>query len=360
MEIHPTYDAVERLKSLPAKAAAGAIPQEDHDKLHRQAFAGEITGKEVRRQVPALSKGIRLASSAPTGDPDQDKVRAVEQQIAVAAAGGPQHQGARLRLGVGFQPVRIILLLMVIISLAPASVGAQSAVERVAERATTAHDTYCAEVAATENAGDAAQALVEVGEAWAEVARVQEATGNEWLLYWVGVLARCLSQDDRAAEALIAFLESDTATEGLPAMEQDARKRLMRLRPDYLPPNSLDPEALPTTPDQRRRSGQIAGGVVLAIGAAGAGTGSAAGFAGLAETHSTLTTATHSRAEVDGLLARGDGQAVAGIGLAAGATAAIVASIAAIADASKAPQVQVGVLAAPLASGVALTVGGRW
>lgn len=83
----PSYTAVAKLNSLKNKVDAGAVPQEDYDNLHRQAFAGEITSEEVRRQAAALSKGIRLASNAPKGDPDQDKVRAVEQQIAVAAAG---------------------------------------------------------------------------------------------------------------------------------------------------------------------------------------------------------------------------------------------------------------------------------
>ena len=223
-----------------------------------------------------------------------------------------------------------------------------------------AHDTYCAEVAGSADDGDAALALVEVGGAWAEVARVQEATGNEWLLYWVGVLAQCLSQDDRAAQALVEFLESDTATEGLLAMERDARKRLMRLRPDYVPPEPPDPVASPTSPEQQRRSGQIAGGVVLAIGAAGAGAGSGAGFAGLAGTESTLTTATHPTAEVDGLLAQGDGQLVAGVGLAVGTTAAIAASIAAFADAGGRSPADVVFLVAPVPDGAALTVGGRW
>ena len=83
----PTYTAVRKLNALKNKVDAGAVPQEDYDNLHRQAFAGEIDSEEVRRQAHALSKGIRLASNAPKGDPDQDKVRAVEQQIAVAAAG---------------------------------------------------------------------------------------------------------------------------------------------------------------------------------------------------------------------------------------------------------------------------------
>lgn len=252
------------------------------------------------------------------------------------------------------------LLLSIAIVLLPATAGAQSAVERVAARASNAHDTYCAEVAGSADDADAALALVEVGAAWAEVARVQKATGREWLLYWAGVLAQCLSQDDRAAEALTEFLESDAATEGLAAMERDARRRLTRLRPDYVPPETPDPEPLPTTPDQRRRSGQIAAGVALAVAAAGAGAGSGAGFVGLAGSHRTLTTETHSRAEVDGLLARGDGQAVAGISLAAGATAALVASIAAFAGNGGRARADVVVLAAPLADGAALMVGGRW
>ena len=48
-----------------------------------------ITSEEVRRQAAALSKGIRLASNAPKGNPDQDKVRAVEQQVAVVAGCPP-------------------------------------------------------------------------------------------------------------------------------------------------------------------------------------------------------------------------------------------------------------------------------
>ena len=251
------------------------------------------------------------------------------------------------------------VLLTIVIVLLPATGSAKSAVERVAARASMAHDTYCAEVAGTANDGDAAQALVEVGGAWAEVARLQEATGTEWLLYWVGVLAQCLSQDDRAAQALVEFLESDTATEGLAAMEQDARKRLMRLRPDYVAPKPSEPERAPTTPDQRRRSGQIAGGVVLAIGAAGAGAGSGAGFAGLSETRSTAEASPHPTAQADALIAQGNGQMAAGVGFAVGAGVAAVAAIAVLASGGSGAA-EVALMPVPLPGGVGLALGGRW
>ena len=81
----PDYTAAVALNALKNKAAAGAIPQEDYDDLHKAAFSGEISGKEVRRRAHKLSQGIRHKRSDPKGDPDQIKVDAAEQQVALAA-----------------------------------------------------------------------------------------------------------------------------------------------------------------------------------------------------------------------------------------------------------------------------------
>ena len=255
-----------------------------------------------------------------------------------------------------YRPVRPLSLLLLLLTL-PATAWAQGPAEEVAAKAQQAHDEHCADVASAGAESDAARATVEVGEVWAEVAEVYDATGATWLLYWRGLLAQCIGQEERAADALVEFIESDPTTEGLTAMANDARKRLKRLRPDYEPPK---PQRLPPTPEQRRHGGQVGAGVVLGLGAAGAGVGSGLGFVQLSATHTTLTTARHSTAEVEGLLDQGDAQLAAGIGLAVGAGVAVVASIGVLARAARRPKVEVAVLAAPMDGGVALGVGGRW
>ena len=67
----PSYDAVERLKNLKSNAKAGVVEQDDYDELHEQAFTGEISGKEVRRQVHKLSKGAQQGRRRATGAPKQ-------------------------------------------------------------------------------------------------------------------------------------------------------------------------------------------------------------------------------------------------------------------------------------------------
>ena len=253
--------------------------------------------------------------------------------------------------------MRALTLLLLPLLLLPATGWAQGAAEEVAAKAQKVHEEYCAKVAGAGAEGDAARATVEVGEVWAAVADVHEATGATWLLYWRGLLAQCIGQEERAADALVKFLESDPTSEGLAAMARDARKRLGRLRPDYVVPKL---KRSPPTPEQHRRRGQIAGGVVLALGAGGAGVGSGFGFVHLSATHATLTNARHTTAEVEGLLDQGDGQIAAGIGLALGAGAAVAASIAVLARAGTRPRVEVAVLAAPIAGGVALGLGGSW
>ena len=249
------------------------------------------------------------------------------------------------------------LLLTIILLLLPTTARAQDAAQDVAAKASQVHAQFCAAVAATSDEGTAARSIVEVGEVWAEVAEVHEATGATWLLYWRGLLAQCLNQDDRAIEALIGFVESNPEADGMGTMAKDARQRLSRLKPDYKPPQPVKP---PQTPEERARSGRIGGGLVLAFSAAGAGAGSGIGFGSLAGTHSALTTAPHPTSEIEVLLDQGDGQMAAGIGLAAGATAAVIGAIATFASAGKKPRAQVGVVSVPLDRGIALAVGGRW
>ena len=229
--------------------------------------------------------------------------------------------------------------------------------EQIAAKAQKTHEDHCAKAAGAGAESDAALATAEVGAVWAEVALVHETTGATWLLYWRGLLAQCIGQNERAAEALEEFVESGAALDGMDAMVRDAEKRLRRLRPEYDAPERA---RRPPTPEQRRRAGQLAAGLVLAFGAGGAGAGSAAGFSGLASTHSTLMSLTRSASAAEGLLDQGDHQLAAGVGLAAGATVAAVISIASFVGAGRPSQVGVVLLPTPIVGGMALSAGGRW
>ena len=176
------------------------------------------------------------------------------------------------------------------------------------------------------------------------------------MLYWRGVLAQCIGQDERAAEALKEFVESDTASAGMAAMVRDARKRLGHLQPDDA---AQRPRRPPPSFDARPRAGRVAGGLALAFGAAGAGLGSGLGFGQLSITHGALTTTLLPPAESEALIGQGDGQLVAGVGLAVGAGVAAVASIATFASrSSRAPEV--AVLPVRLAGGLGVGVAWRW
>lgn len=149
------------------------------------------------------------------------------------------------------------LILLLVVVLLPATAWSGDAAEEVAARAQRAHEEHCPEVAGTGDEGDAARAIGEVSAVWVDVTEVYEETGATWLLYWRGVLAQCLGQSDRAAEALAGFLESDPTSEGLTAMMHDAHKRLRRLRPDDVPIRAPRPAP---SPEERQRSGRVAAG----------------------------------------------------------------------------------------------------
>ena len=234
---------------------------------------------------------------------------------------------------------------------------AAGAAEEVASQAQRTHEEHCAQAAGVRDESHAALALAQVGTVWAEVARVHEATGATWLLYWRGLLAQCMGQNERAAEALVKFVESDPTSAGLAAMARDARGRLRRLRPEYAPPKPSRPAP---TPEERQRSSRAAGGVVLALGAAGAGIGSGVGFAQFSTTRSVLFTALHPPSESEALIAQGDGQMAAGVALAVGAGVAAAASIAALLGSRRPREAGVALVPAPVAGGVGLVVGGRW
>ncbi len=113
-------------------------------------------------------------------------------------------------------------------------------VVEAAELAFATHQSHCPDLAAGDT-GVAAEALVEVGEVWAEVDRTYAMDPEPFLLYWRGVLAQCLGQETRAVDDLRGFYRTHRDDADLANLSKDARRRLallgVRVRPPRPPRN---------------------------------------------------------------------------------------------------------------------------
>ncbi len=200
-----------------------------------------------------------------------------------------------------------------------------------ATRAQAAHDSYCGTVSGEAEAL-AAQATSDVGDVWSEVVRSHEASGAVYLLYWRGLLARCLRHDDRAKAALSAFLAADLDGQGLDGMRRDAQIRLRRLQKDA---GDLEvPLAV------RRASAAV--GVALAVTSAATGALAAWQADHFSVNRSDLTTLRHSTADADALIAAGDQHLGAAIGLGVGSVGSLIGSVAAFAGSRPRARSRVG------------------
>ena len=250
--------------------------------------------------------------------------------------------------------------LLAVAWLGPGVVCAQSAgsaEEAAAVLAERVHSEHCGAVAAVDVAA-AGQAMQPVSEAWVRVSQEFEATPRAYLLYWRGVLAQCLSQEDKAAADLARFVSwyrdaGPTSRTTYRSLDEDAWKRLRRLGSSSGAPD--------TTSAPRGDPGLAALGVgSLGAGAVLAGLGAWQG----AETRNTydLMVAPADGKDFDELARQGDASHAAAIGLAVGAgVAGAVAAVLLPLSARRGPARAALIVPAALPEGgVAVVVGGRW
>lgn len=101
--------------------------------------------------------------------------------------------------------VAFIAPVFALLALLAAPALAASPGEDAAKRAADTHEAWCSD-AATGRATRHADALVELAPVLQEVSSVFEASGEPFLLYWRGLLNRCLSQHTQAQDDLRAFV----------------------------------------------------------------------------------------------------------------------------------------------------------
>ena len=255
--------------------------------------------------------------------------------------------------------MRVAVILSILVAL-PSTAGAQSAAEPeedVAVNAARVHDEHCTAVAGVDSQA-AGQAMQPVTEAWVRVSQEFEGNPRAYLLYWRGVLAQCLSQEDKAVADLAKFVgwyrdAGPTSRNTYSALDKDARKRLRRLDSSSGGPD--------TTSVAVGNPGLAAAGVV-GLGAGGL-------LAGLSAWQATETQNTYDvmvspidGKDFDALIQQGDASHGAAIGLAVGAgVAAAVGAVLLPLSTRRGPARAALVVPAPLPDGgMVLAVGGRW
>jgi hypothetical protein len=125
------------------------------------------------------------------------------------------------------------------------SAPAQEAEEDVALAAFEAVQEHCTTLR-SDDVGLASDALVTVGLVWKRVDGAYGEQPEDWLLYWRGVLAHCLGQQDPARSDLAAFVAASSADPELAPQIRDARRRLRLLdrgSPDRLAARRPRPRA---------------------------------------------------------------------------------------------------------------------
>ncbi|HCP44481.1 MAG TPA: hypothetical protein DIU15_00365 [Deltaproteobacteria bacterium] len=123
---------------------------------------------------------------------------------------------------------------------------------------------HCAQ-AAGEATTKAAESVVLVSDVWARVSAQLEASQEPYLLYWRGVLAQCLDQEDRALQDLVAFSEAPADSNLFMELVRDARRRTRRLRAAQ---RSADGKQVPAALGLGLGL-SLGGGSALALGLAG-------------------------------------------------------------------------------------------
>ena len=237
----------------------------------------------------------------------------------------------------------------------PAQAESNPEAEAAAAAAAEVFDTHCSATALDDNTA-AAGAVAAVSQTWELVSAALDSTDAIYLRYWRGVLAQCLSQEDRALGDLRQFVvEADGSTLWATLIAQ-AKKRILRL--------------------ERAQAGGPAN-PGLGVGVLGAvfavGSGACAGLAGwqwevALATGAELEGSVHEREVVVALGLQGDQAAALSTGLAIGSGALGAASLVSfvLSAAEKARwtasrRLSTPVFAAvPTPDGLAVVVGGRF
>jgi len=142
---------------------------------------------------------------------------------------------------------------------------AEESAESVALEAARVQGEHCAD-AASDFDTTGIQSILAVNNTWFRVSEQYDRTGDNYLLYWRGVLAQCMDQEGRAYEDLKSFLEQAGDSSLWAGLIRDARRRIRLLERKSGAAGGGATRAV--LRDPRRITGLILGGSLAAASAA--------------------------------------------------------------------------------------------
>jgi hypothetical protein len=156
--------------------------------------------------------------------------------VSCGAAGvGGSGLGLLLLLPLGLRRRRTSATAAVLLlALSPGLAFADGAKE-LAQQASDVHTEWCSEVAQSDYTR-AAEAIGHVTPVWIEVSRQFDETGTPYLRFWRATLGRCIGQDARAEEELLAFIDASDGDQGLVSLVKQARRQLRLMGADVPAP----------------------------------------------------------------------------------------------------------------------------
>ena len=111
---------------------------------------------------------------------------------------------------------------------APAPTEKRVSSEQLAVEASNVQNEHCADAASNQETGGI-RSISTVSDTWVRVSERYDQSGESYLLYWRGVLAQCMDQEDRALADLKDFISRSEGNSLWATLIKDARRRARQL-----------------------------------------------------------------------------------------------------------------------------------
>jgi hypothetical protein len=100
--------------------------------------------------------------------------------------------------------------------------------EQLAVEASNVQNEHCADAASNQETGGI-RSISTVSDTWVRVSERYDQSGESYLLYWRGVLAQCMDQEDRALTDLKDFISRSEGNSLWATLIKDAKRRARQL-----------------------------------------------------------------------------------------------------------------------------------
>jgi hypothetical protein len=232
--------------------------------------------------------------------------------------------------------------------------------ETLALEASDVQNKHCADAYGRDTTR-ALQSIATVAEVWARVSEQYEKSGETFLLYWRGVLAQCMDQEERGLTDLKGFVAESGSSTLWVALVKDANRRIRQLERKT---GISSARPTPLAPDEARAAAGVILGGSLAAGSALSGVVAGIRWQEALDRAGDIYTVEVDNLEDNTLFKEGRTNSQQGIALGAASIAmgagALVSFIIAARAGSEAGAEYLPPLLVPTATGAVVTWEARW